>query len=229
MNKQMNAAASQITAVQPAALEIKGATTVNKVIRTSLSITAFAALALVFGACSQPEVISNTDQAMTPNISAATDVISDGGSDTAASADDLKDVLTKDVITPGSSLDTDSNLQAQGGDKVAPVLYNNYPTSGGSTSYNYASPYLEFTEKMKHDSVKNAFKVVVTPPSGPSYNAKGTFYWIYNSANKHESFWFYPNKVYAAGSLISWKINRDAKDLAGNKLFAGSNGTFRFN
>jgi Bacterial Ig-like domain len=224
MNQQMN-----VSEVQSAALEIKGGTTMNKIIRNSLSITAFTALALVFGACSQPEVISNTDQTMTPNISAATDVISDGSTDTAASAEDLKDVLTKDVITPGSSVDGEPNLQAQGGDKVAPVLYYNYPSSGGSTSYNYASPYLEFTEKMKHDSVKNAFKVVVTPPNGPSYNAKGTFYWIYNASNKHESFWFYPNKVYAAGSLISWKINRDAKDLAGNKLFAGGNGTFRFN
>jgi Bacterial Ig-like domain len=229
MNKQINAAASQTTAVQPAALEIKGATTMNKIIRNSLTITAFAALALVFGACSQPDVASNTDQAITPNITAATDVISDASADTPASAEDLQDVITPDVITPGSSVGADSNLQAQGGDKVAPVLYYNYPTSGGTTAYNYASPYLEFSEKMKHDSIKNAFKVVVTPPSGPSYNAKGTFYWIYNSANKHESFWFYPNKVYAAGSLVSWKINKDAKDLAGNRLFAGRNGTFRFN
>ena len=216
--------ATQTTVTRPTALETEGEQTMKKVIRNSLTISTFAALALIFGACSQPEVISNPDQAMTPNISAASDVISDATTDTPASSDDLKDVLSKD-----SSVDTEPGLQAQGGDKVAPVLYYNYPTSGAATAYNYASPYLEFTEKMKHDSVKNAFKVVVTPPSGPSYNAKGTYYWIYNASNKRESFWFYPNKVYAPGSLISWKINRDAKDLAGNKLFAGSNGTFRFN
>jgi hypothetical protein len=192
----------------------------NKVIRNSLTITAFAALALVFGACSQPEVTSNTE-AMVPNITAATDTVSDASADTPASAEDLADVIASD-----SSVGNEPGLQAQGGDKVAPVLYYNYPSSGGTTLYNYASPYIEFTEKMKHDSVKKAFKVVVTPPSGASYNAKGTFYWIYNSGNQHESFWFYPNKVYPSGSLVSWKINRDAKDLAGNKLFAGKNGTF---
>jgi hypothetical protein len=218
MNKQIETAASQ-----PAALEIKGGTTMNKVIRNSLTITAFAALALIFGACSQPEVTSTTE-AIVPNISAATDTVSDATADTPASAEDLADVIASD-----SSVGNEPGLQAQGGDKVAPVLYYNYPSSGGTTLYNYASPYIEFTEKMKHDSVKKAFKVVVTPLSGASYNAKGTFYWIYNSGNKHESFWFYPNKVYPAGSLVSWKINRDAKDLAGNKLFAGKNGTFRFN
>jgi hypothetical protein len=185
---------TQTAASQPAALEIKGATTMNKVIRNSLTITAFAALALVFGACSQPEVASTTDQSMAPNISAATD---------------------------------ESGLQAQGADKVAPVLFNFYPSSGSTTSYNYASPYLEFSEKMKHDTVKKAFKVVVTPASGASYNAKGTFYWV--NYGTHEYFWFYPNKVYPSGSLVSWKINRDAKDLAGNKLFAGKNATFRVN
>jgi Bacterial Ig-like domain len=228
MNQQINNSAVQTAASQPAALEIKGATTMNKVIRNSLTITAFAALALVFGACSQPEVTSTTE-AIVPNISAATDTVSDASADTPATAEDLKDVNTTDVITPGSSVTTDSGLQAQGGDKVAPVLYYNYPSDGGTTAYNYASPYLEFTEKMKHDSIKNAFKVVVTPPSGASYNAKGTFYWIYNNSSKHESFWFYPNKIYPAGSLVSWKINKDAKDLAGNKLFAGRNGTFRVN
>ena len=213
MNKQIETAASQ-----PAALETKGATTMNKVIRNSLTITAFAALALVFGACSQPEVTSTTE-AIVPNISAATDVISDATADTPATAEDLAELTAPDSSEPG--------LQAQGADKVAPVLFNFYPSSGSSTSYNYASPYLEFSEKMKHSTVKKAFKVVVTPASGASYNAKGTFYWVLYGT--HEYFWFYPNKVYPSGSLVSWKINRDAKDLAGNKLFAGKNATFRVN
>jgi hypothetical protein len=214
MNKQI-----QTAEVQSTALETKGATTMNKIIRNSLTITAFAALALVFGACSQPDAASNTDQTMAPNISAATDVISDASADTPASAEDLAELKTPDSSEPG--------LQAQGADKVAPVLFNFYPSSGSTTYYNYASPYLEFSEKMKHDSVKKAFKVVVTPPSGSSYNAKGTFYWV--TYGTHEYFWFYPNKVYPSGSLVSWKINRDAKDLAGNKLFAGKNATFRVN
>ena len=208
---------TQTAASQPAALETKGAHTMNKVIRNSLTITAFAALALIFGACSQPSVDQNTDQAMTPNITAATDVISDASADTPASAEDLAELKAPDSSEPG--------LQAQGGDKVAPVLFNFYPSNGNTTGYNYASPYLEFSEKMKHDSVKKAFKVVVTPASGASYNAKGTFYWVLYGT--HEYFWFYPNKVYPSGSLVSWKINRDAKDLAGNKLFAGKNATFR--
>jgi hypothetical protein len=213
MNQQIN-----VSEVQPAALEIKGAKTMNKVIRNSLTITAFAALALVFGACSQPEVTSSTD-AIVPNISAATDVISDATADTPATAEDLAELKAPDSSEPG--------LQAQGADKVAPVLFNFYPSSGSTTYYNYASPYLEFSEKMKHDSVKKAFTVVVTPASGASYNAKGTFYWVLYGT--HEYFWFYPNKVYPSGSLVSWKINRDAKDLAGNKLFAGKNATFRVN
>jgi hypothetical protein len=215
MKKQMN-----VSEIQPAALEIKGAT-MNKIIRNSLTITAFAALALVFGACSQPEVTSTTE-AIVPNISAATDTVSDATADTPASAEDLADVIASD-----SSVGNEPGLQAQGGDKVAPVLFNFYPSSGSTTSYNYASPYVEFSEKMKHDSVKKAFKVVVTPASGASYNAKGTFYWVLYGT--HEYFWFYPNKVYPSGSLVSWKINRDAKDLAGNKLFAGKNATFRVN
>jgi Bacterial Ig-like domain len=214
MNKQIETAASQ-----PAALEIKGAKTMNKVIRNSLTITAFAALALIFGACSQPDTASTTDQSMAPNISAASDVISDATADTPATAEDLADLKAPDSSEPG--------LQAQGADKVAPVLFNFYPSSGSTTYYNYASPYLEFSEKMKHDTVKKAFKVVVTPASGASYNAKGTFYWVLYGT--HEYFWFYPNKVYPSGSLVSWKINRDAKDLAGNKLFAGKNATFRVN
>jgi hypothetical protein len=209
---------TQTAEVLPAALEIKGAKTMNKVIRNSLTITAFAALALIFGACSQPEVTSTTE-AIVPNISAATDVISDATADTPATAEDLAELKTPDSSEPG--------LQAQGGDRVAPVLFNFYPSSGSTTAYNYASPYLEFSEKMKHDSVKKAFKVVVTPASGASYNAKGTFYWV--TYGTHEYFWFYPNKVYPSGSLVSWKINRDAKDLAGNKLFAGKNATFRVN
>jgi Bacterial Ig-like domain len=213
MNQQIN-----VSEVQPAALEIKGGTTMNKVIRNSLTITAFAALALVFGACSQPEVVSTTE-AIVPNISAASDVISDATADTPATAEDLADLKAPDSSEPG--------LQAQGADKVAPVLFNFYPSSGSTTYYNYASPYLEFSEKMKHDTVKKAFKVVVTPASGASYNAKGTFYWV--AYGTHEYFWFYPNKVYPSGSLVSWKINRDAKDLAGNKLFAGKNATFRVN
>lgn len=212
MNKHIQTAASQ-----PAALETKGAKTMRNLIRNSLTITAFAALALVFGACSQPDVASNTDQTNAPNISAATDVISDASADTPASAEDLAELKAPDSSEPG--------LQAQGGDRVAPVLFNFYPSSGSTTAYNYASPYLEFSEKMKHDSVKKAFKVVVTPASGASYNAKGTFYWVLYGT--HEYFWFYPNKVYPSGSLVSWKINRDAKDLAGNKLFAGKNATFR--
>jgi hypothetical protein len=214
MNNQIN-----IHEVQPAALETKGGTTMNNLIRNSLTITAFTALALIFGACSQPDTASNIDQTMAPNISAATDVISDATADTPATAEDLADLTKPDSNQPG--------LMAQGADKVAPVLYYNYPSSGGTTAYNYASPYLEFTEKMKHDTVKKAFKVVVTPPSGASYNAKGTFYWIWTGY--HESFWFYPNKIYPSGSLVSWKISRDAKDLAGNKLFAGKNGIFYVN
>ena len=209
----------QTTEIQPAALEIKGAHTMSKVIRNSLTITAFAALALVFGACSQPSIDRTTDQHM-PDKSTAIEISVDTGSDTAATAEDLAEVNAVDPAANSSE-----QLQVQGGDKVPPVLTYFYPSEGG---YAYASEclYLEFSEKMKHDSVKKALKIVVTPSSGVSYKPKGTWYWYYFSSTNQEEAMFCPKTSWPYGSLVSWKINRDAKDLAGNKLFAGKNASF---
>ena len=187
----------------------------------SLSIVALTALALLFGACSQPADLAPTNQPAVavntkPDLNAATDVIADPSADTAASSEDLKEVTTPDLST-----DTGSSLQAQGGDKVPPVLTYSY----GYASSNYAVVYLQFSEKMKHDSVcKKAIKMVVVPTSGPAFNAKGTCYWY--DYGSYETVYWVSNKTFSSGSLINWKITRDAKDKAGNKLFAGKNGTF---
>ena len=216
MNKQIISSASQ-----PAALETKGAKTMNKVIRNSLTITALAALALVFGACSQPTADQTTDQSHMPDKTTAIEISADTGSDTAATSDDLADVNATDPAANSSE-----QLQVQGGDKVPPVLTYFYPSDGGYAYY-YSCIYLDFSEKMKHDSVKKALKVVVTPSSGASYKPKGTWYWYYYSSTQHETAYFCPNNYLPSGALVNWKIGRDAKDMAGNKLFAGKNASFR--
>jgi hypothetical protein len=216
MNKQMN-----VSEVQPAALEIKGAKTMNKVIRNSLTITAFAALALVFGACSQPTADQTTDQSHMPDKTTAIEISADTGSDTAATSDDLAEVNAVDPAANSSE-----QLQVQGGDKVPPVLTYFYPSDGGY-GYYYSCIYMDFSEKMKHDTVKKALKVVVTPSSGASYKPKGIWYWYYDSSTKHESAYFCPKNYLPSGALVNWKINRDAKDLAGNKLFVGKNASFQ--
>ena len=189
----------------------------------SLSIVAFTALALLFGACSQPTDLAPTSQPTvaintTPDLNAATDVIADSSADTVASSEDLKEVTTPDLNT---GTDAGSSLQAQGGDKVPPVLTYSY----GYSSSSYAVVYLSFSEKMNHDSVcKKAIKMVVVPTSGPAFNAKGTCYWY--DYGSYEAVYWVSNKTFSSSSLINWKITRDAKDKAGNKLFAGNNGTF---
>jgi Bacterial Ig-like domain len=214
MNQQMS-----VGEVQPAALEIK-AKTMNNLIRNSLSITAFAALALVFGACSQPTADQPTDQSL-PDKTTAIEISADTGSDTAATAADLADVNAVDPAANSSD-----QLQAQGGDKVPPVLTYFYPSDGGY-GYSYSCIYLDFSEKMKHDTVKKALKVVVTPSRGASFKPKGTWYWYYASSTKHETAYFCPKNYLPSGALVNWKIGRDAKDLAGNKLFAGKNASFQ--
>jgi hypothetical protein len=216
MNKQIQTAASQ-----HAALETKGATTMNKIIRNSLTITAFAALALVFGACSQPAELapnetSNVQVQTQPDLSAATDVIADPSADTTASAEDLNSM--KDL----TGTDASSSLQTQGGDKTPPVL--TYAEGYNSSSYGYAALFLQFSEKMNHDSVcKKAIKVVVVTSSG-AVNAKGKCYW-YTYGNFEYVYW-YSNKTFSNHDQVNWKVTRDAKDKAGNKLFAGKNGVF---
>ncbi len=207
--------------VQPAALEIKGGTTMNKVIRNSLTITAFTALALVFGACSQPTADQTTDQSHMPDKTTAIEITAETGSDTAASAEDLADVNAVDPAANSSE-----QLQVQGGDKVPPVLTYFYPSDGGYGNY-YSCIYMDFSEKMKHDTVKKALKVVVTPSSGASFKPKGIWYWYYDSSTKHESAYFCPKNYLPSAALVNWKIGRDAKDLAGNKLFAGKNASFQ--
>jgi Bacterial Ig-like domain len=206
--------------VEPAALEIKGAKTMNNLIRNSLTITAFTALALVFGACSQPTADQPTDQSL-PDKTTAIEISADTGSDTSATAADLADVNAVDPAANSSE-----QLQAQGGDKVPPVLTYFYPSDGGY-GYYYSCIYLDFSEKMKHDTVKKALKVVVTPLSGASYKPKGTWYWYYYSSTQHETAYFCPNNYLPSGALVNWKIGRDAKDLVGNKLFAGKNASFQ--
>jgi hypothetical protein len=204
---------------QPAALETKGATTMNKLIRNTLTITAFTALALIFGACSQPADLAPNEatsvQVQTqPDLSAATDVIADPSADTAASAADLNGMKDLNGTEAGSS------LQAQGGDKIPPVLTYSY----GYSTYGYAALYLVFSEKMNHDSVcKKAIKVVVVTSSG-AINAKGKCYW-YTSGNYEYVYW-YSNKFFSSYDQVNWKVTRDAKDKAGNKLFAGKDGVF---
>jgi hypothetical protein len=215
MKKQIETAASQ-----SAAPEIKGAKTMNNLIRNSLTITAFTALALVFGACSQPTADQSTDQSL-PDKTTAIEISADTGSDTAATAADLTEVKAIDPAANSSE-----QLQVQGGDKVPPILAYFYPSDGGY-GYYYSCIYLDFSEKMKHDSVKNALKVVVTPTSGASYKPKGTWYWYYYASTQHETAYFCPNSYLPSGALVNWKINRDAKDLAGNRLFAGKNASFR--
>jgi hypothetical protein len=218
MHKQMN-----VAEVQPAALETKGATTMNKIIRTSLTITAFAALALIFGACSQPEVTTKLESEM-PNAASASEIVRDSSADTEASAEEIKDVTVAD-----SSSDS-SELQVQGADRVAPKLHRFYPTAGMIYVNNYPYVMLEFSEKMKHASVKSALKLIVKQPNGKSYNVKGTFWWYddsYNSATKRETVYFYANNPYPADSVVTWKLSRDAKDLAGNRLAAGKSSNYR--
>jgi hypothetical protein len=210
---------TQPAATQPAALETKGATTMNKLIRNTLTITAFTALALIFGACSQPADLAPNEatsvQVQTqPDLSAATDVIADPSADTAASAADLNGMKDLNGTEAGSS------LQAQGGDKIPPVLTYSY----GYSTYGYAALYLMFSEKMNHDSVcKKAIKVVVVTSSG-AINAKGKCYW-YTSGNYEYVYW-YSNKFFSSYDQVNWKVTRDAKDKAGNKLFAGKDGVF---
>jgi hypothetical protein len=214
MNKQTQTAASQ-----PAALENKGGTTMKNIAHNSLTITAFAALALIFGACSQPTELapnetSNTQVQTQPDLSAATDVIVDSSADTTASAADLNGM--KDL----NGTDAGSSLQAQGGDKIPPVLTYTY----GYSSSSYAVLYLVFSEKMNHDSVcKKAIKVVVVTSSG-AVNAKGKCYW-YTSGNYEYVYWL-SNKFFSSYDQVNWKVTRDAKDKAGNKLFAGKDGVF---
>jgi hypothetical protein len=189
--------------------------------RNSLTTIGFFALVLLFGACSQPANLvsndaSNVQVQTQPDLSAATDVISDSSADTAAGAADLNS------ITDLNGSDPSSSLQAQGADKTPPVL--TYAEGYNSSSYGYAALFFQFSEKMNHDSVcKKAIKVVVVTSSG-AVNAKGKCYW-YTYGNFEYVYW-YSNKRFSNYDQVNWKITRDAKDKAGNKLFAGKNGVF---
>jgi hypothetical protein len=189
--------------------------------RNSLTTIGFLALALVFGACSQPADLAPNEtsdiQVQTqPDLSAATDVIADPSADTTASAEDLNG------MTDLAGGDASSSLQAQGADKTPPVL--TYAEGYNSSDYGYAALFFQFSEKMNHDSVcKKAIKVVVVTSSG-AVNAKGKCYW-YTYGNTEYVYW-YSNKRFSNHDQVNWKITRDAKDKSGNKLFAGKNGVF---
>jgi Bacterial Ig-like domain len=213
--------------------------------RTSLSISGFAVLALIFGACSQPEVATKPESM--PNAASATEIVRDSSTDTEATGEEIADLNVPDSSltdsSPAGSSVTDSSvtdasvtgssgagLQAQGTDNIAPKLHRFYPTAGMAYANNYPYILLEFSEKMKHDSIKNALKLIVKQPNGKSYNIKGTFWWYdnaYNSVTKRESVYFYANKPYPADSVVTWKLSRDAKDLAGNRLIAGKSSNYR--
>ena len=195
----------------------------------SFSIVAFTAIALLFGACSQPADLAPSDSAATsaataqvlPDLGTASDVIADPSADTVASANDLEDITTLDLSTDADGT-AGSSLQAQAGDKVAPVL----KYSLGYTVSGYAVVYLEFSENMNRDSVcNNAVKMVAVPTSGSASNVKGRCIW-YDFGTSEGLYWV-SNKTFSSGNVIKWKITRDAKDKAGNRLRAGKNGTFK--
>jgi hypothetical protein len=193
--------------------------------RNCLTITGFVALALLFGACSQPEMTSNLEPEM-PNVASATEIVRDSSADTEASAAEIADLKAPDPSSDSSG----SGLQVQGADRVAPKLHKFYPTAGMIYVNNYPYVMLEFSEKMNHASVKGALKLIVKQPNGKSYNVKGIFWWYddsYNSVTKHETVYFYANNPYPADSVVTWKLSRDAKDLAGNRLAAGKSSNYR--
>ena len=194
----------------------------------SLSTVAFTAIAFLFGACSQPANIAPSGSAATsakaqvlPDLATASDVIADPSADTVASASDITDITTPDLSTDADAT-AGSSLQAQAGDRVPPVL----TYSLGYTVSGYAVVYLEFSEKMDRDSVcKKAVKMVAVPNSGSASNVKGRCIW-YDFGTSEGLYWV-SNKTFSSGNVIKWKITRDAKDKAGNRLRAGKNGTFK--
>ena len=186
----------------------------SKVIRNSLTITALAALALVFGACSQPlDVAAETNQPVS-------EAVVDSNEDTLASAADLADIGITDSANP-----TDSTLQAQGKDKTPPRIKFVFPTVGYDAGDPSSELQLDFSETMNHDSVcKKALKVLVVPASGPAYNAKGKCTWT--DIGDRDIVYWKPNKLFPLYSTVYWKVSTDAKDKAGNKLSPSKNGWF---
>jgi Bacterial Ig-like domain len=224
MNQQMN-----VSEVQSAALEIKGGTTMNKIIRNSLSITAFTALALVFGACSQPTPVDLNTQ--TNPAREITDIFAETGPDVLATDADLAeiealeatDLKADGIVVPDTARDT-----------IAPTVVQFYPRDKSEYDFSTtACPSIGFSETMNHNSIKAAFKIVVKPPNGAkAFVPRGTFRWFKDTSysggsGQVDTVEFCPNVRLKNLSWVQWGVTRDVKDLAGNKLRTARKWSYR--
>jgi hypothetical protein len=206
MNKQIN-----VSEVQPAALEIKGGTTMNNLIRNSLTITAFAALALVFGACSQSDLPAKEQSTLSKPIT----------TDTQTDTQDDMPATDADLAVVQNTNDDETQLEALA---VAPNLKFFFPTNGYFPAEPQFGLSMEFNGSMNFASVKNAFSMVVVKPNGKKYRPSLKFSYYTTDDRAFSKVNADPKNPFPKGSKIFWKLSRAAKDYKGRNLKSSASG-----
>ena len=225
MNQQLNNSENQ-----PAALETKEAKTMRNLSRNAMTVTAFTALALFFGACSQPELTQINSQTKGPH--EITDTFTQEGPDVPASAEDLAEL---DALESGQAdIDPQAVIVVPVNDRIAPTVVQFYPRDKSQYDFSgTACPTIGFSETMKHSTIKSAFKIIVTPPGGKPYIPKGRFRWFIDAPYEPggpamvDTVEFCPNLELKNLSTVRWGVNRKVTDLAGNKLKTAKSWSYR--
>jgi hypothetical protein len=183
----------------------------NNLTRTSLSILAFTALALVFGACSQSDLPASEQSTSSQPIS--TDTQADTQADMPATDADLAAVQ--------NTSNDEAHLEALA---VAPSLKFFFPTNGYFPAEPQFGLSMEFNGSMNFASVKNAFSMVVVQPNGKKYLPSLKFSYYASDDRLFCKINANPRTPFPKGSKIFWKLSRAAKDHKGRNLKSSASG-----